>query len=262
MPDGDRTGTQAIERTVNVVRHLAERGSTGWRLSDLAERVGLPVSTTHRILSALVRERLAVQLSGSPHYSLGPLVGELAASLPGWMAFPTAAGEEMAQLARRSKAVAFLFARSGSEFVCLVRAGSTGIMALSIEPGTRRPLATSAGGAAILVAMERELARRVLAGNLRELAGFHAGRLRAIRAMVRLSFASGFGLNPGIVVPNVHAFGVAITDARGEPIGSVTVAGPAEDLPMARIEGLLPTLRGVANRLAGQWPVDAGLASQ
>ena len=148
----ERTGTQSIERAARLLRVLAERGRSGWRISDLSGRTGLPLGTCHRILEGLVRERLALRLAGNARYAVGPLIAELAASRPDWVDLPGEVAPALQQLARRSRVVSFLYARSGEDFVCLARENGITMLALAVERGTRRPLATSAGGAAILVA--------------------------------------------------------------------------------------------------------------
>ena len=47
---GELRGT--VARVVQIVRHLAE-GPEDWALADLADALGLPRSTTHRLLQLL-----------------------------------------------------------------------------------------------------------------------------------------------------------------------------------------------------------------
>src|SRR5689334_14778147 len=81
--EGARSGTQAIERAMVILREIANRGHLGWQLSELAPRCGLSKTTTHRLLTCLVRERMVRQAPGGHLYLPGPMLFELGlAALP------------------------------------------------------------------------------------------------------------------------------------------------------------------------------------
>jgi len=240
MSDSIRPGTQSIDRATRVLRNLAARGTVGWRLLDLAEHCRLDRSTTHRILGGLVRARLAAQRDDR-RYVAGPLVFELGVSMRNHAAFQEACKAPLSRLARSLSGVAIVSLRSDDEFVCVAREGKA-LPAMTIEVGTRRPLITSVTGAAIVVALPRVEARRIVAANLRELSRFDAQRLRSLRMMIRESEAAGYGISLGRVVANIGAVGFAIRGASGDPIASVAIVGPEELFVPARmpfIEGKL-----------------------
>ena len=56
---------QSISRALAILRALAESGD-GMTLSDVAQMVGLPASTTHRLLTTLQQERF-VRFDGIAH---------------------------------------------------------------------------------------------------------------------------------------------------------------------------------------------------
>ncbi|WP_072804193.1 IclR family transcriptional regulator [Rhodococcoides yunnanense] len=78
-PAQSRTGSQAVERAISVLYAFSSE-NPALTVSQLAERVGLPVSTTHRIASALVRGRLLTRDS-SDLYSIGSGLTDLAGSV-------------------------------------------------------------------------------------------------------------------------------------------------------------------------------------
>lgn len=75
--DGERGGVQVIERAAAILRTLAE-SPDGLSLSQIAERVGLPRSTVHRLASALQTERLVASASPAGRLRLGPGLASLA----------------------------------------------------------------------------------------------------------------------------------------------------------------------------------------
>ncbi len=242
MAHAARHGTQTIERTVLVLKALAARGSIGWRLSDLATSCDLDRGTTHRILACLVRERLVRQRVSDRRYVPGPLLFELGLSLPGLSEFQAACSAPLARVAKRLGGVSLLYLRSGTEFVCAARAGNLPLKALTIDVGTRRPLITSVAGAAILVALPRSQARRIVAENIVQLRRFGAERVRSLKSMVRESQSRGYGISQNEIVPGVSAFAVAVRDAQDTPFAAISVVGRSESFPSAGIDDVISTL--------------------
>lgn len=245
-----RSGTQSIERAATLLRELSARARTGWRLSDLAERCALDRGTARRMLACLVRERMAVQRAADRHYLPGPALYELGLSVTPLAALQELARPALARLAAQTRCVAFLYLRSGSEFVCAARVGSATIKGLSVEVGTRRSLCVSAGGIAILVAMPKRERRLALAENLRRLRQAGDPRLKSVGRMLKRSEQRGVGLNIGEFVPNITALGVALRDADGAPYASLTLSGPSEILAKNRIDDAIAAMEAEARAIA------------
>jgi DNA-binding IclR family transcriptional regulator len=75
-------GIQVIARAGQILRTLGTERQ-GLSLSELAQRVELPRSTVHRIITALEGEGLAAAASRNGRYKLGPEVVRLAAGQQG-----------------------------------------------------------------------------------------------------------------------------------------------------------------------------------
>lgn len=202
---------------------------------------------------------MAIHVASYNRYAIGPLVAELAASRPDWVDLPGEVTPDLRQLARRYRVVSFLYARSDNDFVCLARQDGIDMRALAVQRGTRRPLVTSAGGAAMLVELPADERRAVIRANLAELQTFGKERISGIRAMLRESAQCSFGLNRAQVVAGVHSFGVAVSDpASGTVLGSVLMSGPPERLPLEHIMRILPQLRQFADRVGRRWSSGRG----
>ena len=245
-----RPGTQSLERGARLLKELAARGTLGWRLSDLAKRCELDKGTAHRIMAFLVRERLARQRGGDRRYVPGPLLFELSLALPGYAGFQAACAPHLERAASRARGFAFLSLRSGGDFVCAANAGDASIKALSHEVGLRRPLVVSAGGIAIVLALEPEEARAVIAENMRRVQKSGEVRVKAVERMLKRSESHGYGVHLSDIVPRVNTYGVAIRDARGAAFASISIAGPAEDFPHTRAPEVLGALAEAANGIS------------
>jgi DNA-binding IclR family transcriptional regulator len=235
-------GTQSIERAVALLKELSARGTFGWRLSDLAAHCNLDKGTAHRILNCLQRERLVQRRESDRHYLPGPLLFELSLTLPPLAEFQAACQAPLGRVARRTRGVAFLYLRSGGDFVCAARVGNTPLKGLSIQVGTRRPLVSASGGVAILVALPEDESRKIIAENMKRIARFGELRAKSIEKMIRRSREHGFGINLGDVVPGINSFGLAIQDAKGAPFASLTVSGASDDFPPSEIPKVMAVL--------------------
>ncbi|MBW8753738.1 MAG: helix-turn-helix domain-containing protein [Sphingomonadales bacterium] len=250
--DGARSGTQAVERAIHILREVASRGHLGWQLSDLAARCGLSKTTAHRLLTCLVRERMVRQQPGGNLYLPGPMLFELGlAALPERGELQYVARNRLASLARQTAAVAFLFFRSGDDLVCAVRVGTARLeaKALAILPGTRKPLVVAAGGVAILMAMPAMEARLTIDRNFANLEDYTASEVAGMRRMLERSFAEGLAVSAGDVLPRVHAVGLPLRDASGAAYGAIAIAGPARRLPLDRAAEFARMLKAIADEL-------------
>jgi len=227
-------GTQSIERTFELLKALGARRGIGWRLTDLAAHCGLNTSTTHRIMNCLLAMRLARQRAHDKRYVPGPGLFEYALSLPAYFEFQDACREHLLRLAKSTGWVAFLSLRSEEETVCVDRVGTTSVNVLN-KVGRRLPLAGSAMGVAILMALPKKEQGVLLRASRKVLRSNPAHKDRAYDAMWERSKIFGTGLNLGDIVPGAASIGVAIRNARGQPLAAIGLSGPVPEFTSARI---------------------------
>jgi DNA-binding IclR family transcriptional regulator len=247
-----RSGTQTIERAVGLLRYIATHHHTGCRLSTLAADCGLCKSTAHRILACLIREGLVLQRPSDRRYVLGPMLFELGLSAtPERLEIQHAARLKLTELARRTHSIAKLFFRSGDDFVCSVRVGDARLAAkdLVVFPGSRRPLCYAAGGAAILMALPRREAFRIVRRNLECLHNYSNASASGIVRMMRRSLREGIAINAGQVIPGINGIGVALCHANGEPFGSISIAGREDIVTLDRLGEYRDMLEDAARHL-------------
>ena len=263
--DDKRSGTQTIERAAALLREICLSGHSGGQLSDLAARCGLRKSTAHRILTCLTRERLVRQCPDNRHYLAGPMLFELGVSAsPERSEFQHAMRNRLWTLSRQTSGVAFLFYRSGDDFVCAVRAGTAKCKArdLPVFPGTRRPLVLGTGGMAILLAIPREESLQIVERNIATLnGGFGAAYIEGVRDMIKHSYERGFAINAGDIMPGLNAFSLALRNQAGEPFAAISLAGSAREFPLERLDEFRELLYAAAKDLPGATPYPARMES-
>lgn len=248
-----RAGTQSLSRGLQLLRVVATRPKVGWRLSDLATACKQEKATVHRILARLVDERLVVQRPCDRHYLPGPLMFELGLALPDHTEFQRRAEPMVQAFARRMGGICLLQFRSGSEYVCSLRAGNLELTGLMVYGGTRRPLFTSAGGVAILQTLPPQEAHQVLLENVaQEIARQGTTRLAALQKMRERSDTYGFGVNFGDVVPGSYAYGMPVRNSAGDAFAAICLVGTRETLGEHRVEDLRRELQGASSALEAQ----------
>lgn len=246
-----RSGTQSIQRTVMILKAVAERKDIGWRLTDLALYCGLGKTTSHRILKCLVAERLIRQRAGDRRYVPGPLLFELASSLPSHMAFRDALHQELDAIARRHNGFAFLHLRSGEETVCVDRVGTSSVNPLTVI-GTRRPLTESTAGVAILLAMDKRSCDAALALIRRsKRATSESARRRATvyKTILAQSRRRGYAFSLGDVVSGLGAIAQPLHDGKNRPFGALGLMGPVSQFAGDKLPKLAALLQRDAQRI-------------
>ncbi|MCD0502707.1 IclR family transcriptional regulator [Bordetella petrii] len=248
-----RMGTQSLGRGIRLLRTVATRPAVGWRLSDLAMACEQDKATVHRMLACMVEERLLEQRSSDRHYVPGPLMYELGLALPHYTQFQRRAEDIIADFARRMAGIVLFQLRSGSEYVCSVRAGTVTMTGAMVYSGTRRPLFTSAGGVAILQTLRADEARTALLENVNhEIRSHGTSRMAGLQKMLVKSDEHGFGVNLGYVVPGSNAFGVPVRNVKGDAFAGVCLIGTPETHGADRLDELHARLLDVAGELDAQ----------
>ena len=237
-------GLQTVDRAVAVLHLLSTNGSTGLRLVDVQGKLRLSKPTAHRLLMSLVSHGLVEQDDTSKRYRLGSRLAVLAWSVPqrrpdlGRIAAPAAQ-----RIAEHSGDTVFLMARAGLEQICVGReTGSYPIKALTIDVGSRVPLGVGAGGIAVLASMPPDEARHTLESTAAKLKRYPLTSVELIQRCVDQARRSGYAVSDGHIATGVRALAVAIRDARGIPVGSVSITAIRRRMMPERIKELVPLL--------------------
>ena len=253
-----RTGSQSIERAALVLREVATRGAAGWGLWDLADRCGLDRGTTHRILAALVRERLVAQRASDRRYFLGPLVFELSVTQIWYGQYQAAARTTLRRLATQlPNSVTLIFLRSHDDAVCMAREGASSYTrgSTGIRVGQRLPLLSLAGGAAILAALPPAEAAGIIERNAERLESLGPDRVARIKDLVRQAAGMDHVFGEGVFWAGVTSASVPIVAASGTVLGSVVASKASDEFGRKDLAGALEALRASAGAMseAAKW---------
>jgi DNA-binding IclR family transcriptional regulator len=240
-----KSGTQSVERAIRLLVELSRR-TTGWRMSDLARECELDLATVHRLLRALSSAGLAVRRESDRHYLVGPEVLNIGLAAGYHGSLVLAARTVAREVAAATRQVAFVYLRSGDDFTCVARGGRSALKGLTVHVGTRRPLAVSAGGVAMLLRLDAAEQKRVLAENLRRVRRVGEQRARGVERMWQRSLQAGYGLNRDDIAPELSSVAVATVLPAPWSLASVVITGPSAALDGSAIAAAARVLRGAA----------------
>lgn len=243
VPDASPDGCcRTLRRGLQVLDAVAACGPEGARVVDLCRAVGLERATVHRLLATL-REAGYVVAQGRFRYVPGPRLG-LAAQAD---RMPNLAVRLQPVLERVSAAcgdAAFAIVREGALSHCLARqVGSHPVQVLVIQPGTRQPLGVGAAGLALLSALPDAQVEAIMAANAAELPRYGGMTPERMRLLVRATRERGWSIIGNHATRNVLAVGMAVRDARGEPVAGISVATTLARMPRERQQWMAREIR-------------------
>jgi len=252
--NGRVAGTQAISRAfalLNVFRD--EGGDLG--VVHLADRLGLTLSTAHRIARALVAEGYLAQDEGRERYRLGPqslLLGQAAQRAMGIeIARPV-----MQRLADSTGESVNLGLLDNDHAIVIQRIESSQPLRFSMEVGTRIELhATSMGKS--LLAFNEELRGHI--DNLGDTLVQLTHKTHPTSASLRKDLAQirrrGWSTDDEESMLGVRCVAAPVLDSAGQARAAVAVQAPAVRMPDKRFGQLGPEVRGAADELARLLPL-------
>jgi DNA-binding IclR family transcriptional regulator len=222
------TGTQAIDRAAQLLVRVVE-SSRPLSVGELAERAGLPKSTTSRLVAALERQGLVQRLSDRGRLRPGPVLlryahRDTAATLV-----------ELAQPSLRR------LADASGETINLAVPGSDGVEHLAQED------------TAHFVGVTDWVGRKVpfeLAANGKCFLAF--GGAAKLSPQLRKVRARGYATSIDELEVGLTAVAAPVLAQTGDAIAALSISGPTSRLTSERIARLAPVLLDEANELAAR----------
>lgn len=253
MTGRKRSGTQTVDKAARLLVELSRR-SAGWRLTDLARESGLDLATAHRLLRCLTAHGLVARRATERRFVVGPEALNLGLAASYQTRLVELARATARELATATQQVGFVYLRSGEDFVCIARMGSTQLRGLSIQVGTRRPLVASAGGVAILLKLDPGTRRAIVEANLARVRAVGLASVSGVTRMLDRSLRVGYALNRDDVLQGISSVGVGLALPSPWTHASVLVSGATQAIPDAALPRILATLNAAAAKLRGLVP--------
>jgi len=238
----------ALARGLDVLACFRS-GDTALSNQQIAERCRLPKSTVTRIAYTLAQRGYLVQVEPGGRYALGSATLALGSSMLARMDIRQFARPLMQKLADEASATLALGVRDRLSLIYTEVARSAATLTLTLQVGSRVPLATTAMGRAYLgFAGEDErsaILRLASEADDSVVDAIRAGIARGQEDLAAYGCATSFGEWQ----PDVNGIAVAFRSGGGTPITVINCGGPVSSLPR---DFLLDTIRPKLIALASQ----------
>ena len=218
------SGIRVLDRAMQILALLAE-AEAGLGVTEIARRVGLGKSTTHRLLSALARAEVVRPDPRTRLYQLGFRLLQWTAGWLDRMDVRTRALPHLRQLREKCQETVSLNLHDGLSRVAVERLEASQEVRFVAELGQPLPLHVGAGGKAILAFLPRPEADRAL--KAARLAPREERLVRRALAEVR---RTGSAVSFGERIAGSGAVSGPVFNHEGRVVGSVSILSVAARL--------------------------------
>lgn len=234
-PVGD---TQVLASVSNAARLLKEfgKGDREIGVSELARRLGIGKSTTHRLLHTLTVERLLEQDPETGSYRLALAMHELGASVQASMDLHTAASPVIEQLRNMTKETIQIAVLDGRHVVYVERRESPQTIRLFGRVGHRNDAHSTSTGKVLLAFLPDDELDALLAGwRLPRKTPYTISDHETLRRQLAAVRAQGWAENVNESEVGVASVAAPIRDVRGVVVAALSIAGPVQRLDGANL---------------------------
>lgn len=240
-------GIQVISRAGEILRALAGERD-GLSLSEVAERVDLPRSTVHRIVTALEREGLTAAASPNGRYRLGPELVRMASGQHGELRLEIRPLLDQLSAKVNETVDLSLLIRDQVSFIDQVPAPHR-LRAVSAI-GATFPAHCTANGKALLATLTDEALRKLLPARLKAFTDTTITDRAALLDELTVVRRAGYAEDREEHTVGISAVGVAIRDHVG-PVAAISIPVPTQRF-IGQEEALIDALLETSVRTSAQ----------
>lgn len=238
-----RLGSQTLFRGLDLIEAVAEGPIT---LGDLADRLGLTRSTTHRLASALTDRRYLTFVPRSG-YSLGPKLLELGFRVRDELDLPRVAAPQLERLALLTEDTVHLGVLDQGQVLYLDKIPGKRRINITSRIGELQPVpSTGLGKALILDLDEKEWIRFYRAQG----SGHRTPPLTEWLARMRSYAQAGYAFDLEENEDQIRCVGAPIRDVGGQIIAAISVSSAAQYMSDQRMRSLTRDVVETARRIS------------
>jgi DNA-binding IclR family transcriptional regulator len=234
---------------------MAFTSGSDWSLSELARLTGIPLTTTHRLVSELTAARMLERAPGA-RYRVGPALGQLQSAAGAAPAAPTVAALAPAvldDLAAATGRTVRLGVLRGTRVAYVEKAGRAAVT--SFGAGATLPAHASAMGKVLLAFAPPATARSTVARGLAHYTERTITRRAQLLHELSVTRLTGFATCHGELLPDESTVAAPVTAAGGRVVAALEARaadlrpGPHGGLDVAR-HLLTVAARGLSRELS------------
>lgn len=249
-PPSERTGqVRAVVRATALLREIAA-SDAGLTLTQVAERTGLPPSTTHRLLTTMESERFVRYDVAAGIWQIGVSAFVTGSAFVRTRNLLHLAKPFLRRLVEMTNETANIFVESGGQVVCLDQVESRHAMRAITQVGGRLPLHASGSGKALLSMMSKDRRDRILSAlSFTRLTPATITDRDRFEDALEEARRAGFASDDGEHAEGLRCAAAVIFGEAGEPVAALSVSGPQSRLGDARMKELGQHVRQIAQEV-------------
>ncbi len=249
--------SSALEKGLSVIGFLSEHPE-GAAVTDIAKALDLPPSGVHRLLKELESLGYARQTRDMGDYCLTLKLATAGLSYLARTGIPDLSQPILDRLAQSTRELVRMALSDGEKLVWVgVSQGATSGLRYDpeAEHGQIVHLASASGGQAWLSGMtDDEAVAAVMKQGLEKTDGSGVSAPKGVAELMKIvqeARRNGYALNANSFMLGIAAIAVLIRHPEtGQPIGTVSIAGPAARATPDLLRDFLPELQATAEELA------------
>ena len=225
---------RAVDRALDVLLCFSHE-EPALSLTTIAEQVGIPKSTVHRLMTTLESSRFVSRDKATGMYSLGVRFIEMASVVLQHMDLQRWVQPYLRRLSDECGETVDLAVLDGTHVVYLQVIESPHRVKLAAAVGQRLPAFCTASGKAFLAYLPAGQVHQILDQGLPRYTSHTLVSLPDLYQDLRTTRERGFAISEQEYENEVHAIAAPIIDGRGSPVAVIAIAGPSFRLPRERM---------------------------
>jgi DNA-binding IclR family transcriptional regulator len=232
-------GVRAVARTVAILRAFCSP-NTGLGVSDLAKRVSLHKSTTHRILTTLEQEGFVTQDPTTGCYRLGLALLELGSVVMDGLDVRRMARPFLEAIHRACGETVHLAILDEGEVVYIDKIEGTRGVRMYSQIGKRSPAYCTGLGKALLAWQRDDEISLVIKRGLRAYTLRTITSPSALRGQLALVRAQGYAIDHGEHEELIQCVAAPVWDRAGRVAAAISIATVAADITSGEFRKYIP----------------------
>ena len=215
---------QSLDRTFDILELLANE-QNGFTLVQISEKLDLPRSTVHRLLSVLLQREFVRKTPETNKYRLGPGFISLCSHYLNSLELKTESSPFMDELSVTTGNVVFLAIRQDDKMVYVDSKEQINSLRKYAIIGQRKPLYCTSLGKALLTGLTDDQIRMILAHETFEKKGPNTHtNIESLLQDIRESKRRGWTLDDQEAEPAINCVAAPIHDYRGQVIAAISTS--------------------------------------
>ncbi|MEO0622644.1 MAG: HTH-type transcriptional regulator BhcR [Pseudomonadota bacterium] len=244
-PEAQAPTVQALDRAINLLSTLARDGRA--TLSELAEKVDMPASSAHRLLTTMQAHALVEFGETSQDWTIGVEAFRIGSAFVQRGNLVDLSREVMRALVDDTGETANLAIPDEGEVVFLSQVDTQNPIRAFFRPGTRVHMHSSGIGKALLAEFDRRVVEQIL--NRRGMPGWTEKTLTTANALfadLETTRARGYSFDDEERHTGMRCIAAPVFNAYGEAVAGISISGPTGRISTEAVERLGGRVREAA----------------